>query len=673
MGHPFPYVGSGVAEARRAMECWLCFRDEVPPGARKQVERGIPGPLTGYLRWFERVLVFGNDDDSLQEAVRATYDGLAGGIRKVKPGVPSRKMWRAFNADLDGWLLGVHARHPIALFVKPIEPDATSADAWHDWSCEHIPDLALPTIAELGEPHADVGDYLAQVWRAWAEGRPFEHQRALMAALNDTARTELAKRKALFTPMQAPPAPSAPSLEQSETLWRRCADALEPMPRGPRLEDAFTTALIEHGLDPAHSLTCHLDALRDAERHAEAVALARAALDSGVEEPTHWYSARIDSLIALGRTDEAAEEMPNLVGTLESYSPGTLVAAMTYHRATNETATVSMLYHAGKQWFTSFASYFGRADAAGFGAKPPDLSRQFAAWLTGWCAGEYFDLATQPRLGHFLAWFEKIGASAFGPWVARFEAERERRVALHQALETAASETAAQALVDQLLPSAETEDAARAFHPLRERAPLAAYRYLVGAIRNERRCFYRYPRGGRVDAVVSAMYLALNVPELAERLEETYGIARGYLQVANAALHFNLACCACRLGRRADALGHIARALALDWPDPRRMHDDGDLAPLRGDAAFEQIFFADATRRADIQTRIGDAPERATKAFSPKRPAKARGTSARPRREPSRKGAAKPASKAVSKRSAAGTPKRRAKRARGRVAKKPGK
>jgi len=152
--------------------------------------------------------------------------------------------------------------------------------------------------------------------------------------------------------------------------------------------------------------------------------------------------------------------------------------------------------------------------------------------------------------------------------------------------------------------------AANRFRALHERAPLAAYHLFDRGIANEHREGYRYPTGDRVNAIISLTYLVLNQPSLASELEHAYEIARGYVLVSNAGLHFNLACVACRLGKRTEALGHIARSLALDFPNPQQIHDDNDLAALRGDAVFEKLFVDDAVRR---ETAAREAAELAQK------------------------------------------------------------
>jgi hypothetical protein len=87
--------------------------------------------------------------DALQWGVRAQYDG-----------VRDDAMWNSSNAELDRWLLDVHANHPVSLFVKPIDDEyPTEIDAWHDWSCERVPTEALPIIAALGKQQASVATH----------------------------------------------------------------------------------------------------------------------------------------------------------------------------------------------------------------------------------------------------------------------------------------------------------------------------------------------------------------------------------------------------------------------------------------------------------------------------------------------------------------------------------
>src|SRR5882672_2966516 len=103
MTHPFPYVGSGTAAARKHMELWVCFRDVVPKSARKEIEDAVPDVVGGYFEWIDRVLVFGHGDDSLQWIVRAAYAHVTDEAAEHEddPEMPSDAMWKAFNADID--------------------------------------------------------------------------------------------------------------------------------------------------------------------------------------------------------------------------------------------------------------------------------------------------------------------------------------------------------------------------------------------------------------------------------------------------------------------------------------------------------------------------------------------------------------------------------------------
>jgi hypothetical protein len=646
MTYPFPYIGSGIAAARKEMECFACFRAPVARGERAAIEAGVPGPLAGFFHWSERALAFGHAADSLQWVVRAHYDQVVDEDDEYEPDpeLPSEAQWKAFNAELDAWLLDVHARHPITVFVKPIDEEySTATDAWHEWTCERIPTEALPALAELGKRHAGVATYAARLWRAWAEHQPRERQQLLIAALPAPAREALAQRGALFEPAAPPPRrPRRPSPDESEQIWRERASAGGPL----RLEDAYTAALIERGLDGEYTLTNHLHVLEEAERHADVVELARAVLASGAEFPAHWLRPSVDALIAQGRAPEAGALMPALVGCLESYSPDLLVTAMHYHRAAGEPAVEAMLYHAGMRWLTTFTYHVTKAETKAYGAPADDLPAQLAAWFGRWIAATQWNPATQPRLGHWLVWFDAIGKDHFRDQIAAFEAERDRRIVLRDQLSRATGEATARSLIEQLLPTADTEDAARAFRALRPHAPLAAYDFLLGAIRNERCEGYRFPRGERVDAITSLLWLTLNVPALHERRREAYDLATGYVLVRTSALHYNLGCVAAHLGERAAALRHVARALALDWAHPQQIHDVEDLANLRGDPEFEQLFAADAARR----TAEGAAASTAAAAVAAR--SRSRPAGSKPRARKKARPAAKPRAKTAKPRKA---------------------
>jgi len=593
--HPFPYVGSGIAAARKTMSCFVAFKAAVPKTVRKQLEQGVPQPLAGWFTWHDKTLTFGNDDDSLQWTVRAAYDHVEDDEHEPDPEMPSAAMWRAFNTELDQWLLALHAKHPIALVVKPIDEEySTETDAWHEWSCERIPEDVLPIVAALDK---DAATYVAQIWRAWVETQPFDKQQEIVGALSAAQKRELAKRDALVEPTRAPPEPKLPTLEDAERIWREVAAKEEPSPLGFRLEDGFTAALIERGFDAGYELSHHVGELANADRDDDVIALSRAVLASGAEFPTNWLPGLANALIRQGRLDEVEPVVRDIVASLESYKPEMLSICMRYHAARGESDVEAILYHAGMAWFTSFTYEVPKAQAKRFGARPTDFAAAFARWLERWVGHTAWDVTTQSRMGHWLVWFDTIGTQHVATQVAAFEMERDRRNALWEQLGAAMDEPSAGALVDQLAPTADTEGACRIAAQFHQRAPLAAFALLDRAIANEHRQHYRYATGGRVNAVIMLTYLALNNAALADQLQHAYDVARGYVLVNNPALQYNLACVACRLGKRAESLGHVARALALDYAKPQQIHDDNDLASLVGDPVFEKLFADDAARR----------------------------------------------------------------------------
>lgn len=388
------------------------------------------------------------------------------------------------------------------------------------------------------------------------------------------------------------PSTPLPTLEDALAIWRGLDTTVY------RLEDAWLLEIAARGYE-LRELSWLRHELEEAGRDDELIELAREVLASGAEFPGNWTPPLAERLIAADRLDEAEPVVRDIVANLEPYKSEMLTCAMAYHRARGDTAIEAMLYHAGRRWFTSFKHEFSPDEAASYGPRPRDLPAQFARWLESWVGTTAWEPIRSARLGHWLTWFADIGERWFPSLVAAFEHEREQRAALCEALKVAPDEAAARQLADQIMQRpGDPELIVRAAHGVMPRAPVVAYDLLLHAIRGERRNGYRYRDGDRVVAVVLLTYLPLNHAALADRIAEAYAIGRGYARTSNPNLHFNLACCAARLGRRDAAIGHAAHALARDFPSPRQIHDDNDLEPLRGDPQFEQIFVDDAARRA---------------------------------------------------------------------------
>jgi len=78
--------------------------------------------------------------------------------------------------------------------------------------------------------------------------------------------------------------------------------------------------------------------------------------------------------------------------------------------------------------------------------------------------------------------------------------------------------------------------------------------------------------------------LYTKVGRVADGLEMDNRLVR--MQPDNATARYNLACSLALVGRKADALEALARAVALGYDEPAWMAKDSDLACLKGEPAF---------------------------------------------------------------------------------------
>ncbi|HEU0034020.1 MAG TPA: hypothetical protein VFQ53_25510 [Kofleriaceae bacterium] len=388
------------------------------------------------------------------------------------------------------------------------------------------------------------------------------------------------------------------TFDEAEALWRACAANPGPM----RLEDAFEQAVEDRGF-AEHSLSSHQHALIDRKCTTELVELSRAVLASGAEFPTNWLPALANALIDEGKLDEAEPVVRELLGQLESYKSEMLETAMRYHLARGDASSVTLLYHAGKRWFTSFPT--SKAQNRQHGKPPGDLGAQFFRWLESWVGASHWDVAKTDQIGHWLVWFDTLGNEHCAPYVAAFEAERDRRRALYDKLERARREDMPAIAAEIRQFPGDPDFLAPLAQNIRARNHEVAYDLLMHVITSERRQHYRYPSGQRVECVVMLVHEATTA--LPERIAEAYAIEQGYARVGNPAIPYGLACCAARLGHTDDAVRYLAKALRV-WPDLEQIRSDSDLASLHGDPRWDVAFTRELERRArKQQKKLGNA------------------------------------------------------------------
>jgi hypothetical protein len=125
------------------MGVFVQFAKPVSKAKRKAVVAGAPLSLNGKPSWHDDGwMVVSHDGDSLAWAVRGEFES-------VDPHnygeLASDVQWGAFAAATEAWLLGMHARAPIACVIRAIDQEyGTITNAWHEWSLPRVKQLELP-------------------------------------------------------------------------------------------------------------------------------------------------------------------------------------------------------------------------------------------------------------------------------------------------------------------------------------------------------------------------------------------------------------------------------------------------------------------------------------------------------------------------------------------------
>ena len=414
------------------------------------------------------------------------------------PEMPSAAMWKQFNADIDAWLLGVHAHHPIEIVVKPIDEEySTETDAWHDWTCARIPTAVLPKVEEVD---VEVARYVAEMWKAWVQEKSFDEQLAVVGRLGP--------RRKGAQEVQGAVRPEGEAADAEAALGRRSGSDL-------------ATVGGDHAGIAAMACASKMHSSRD-DRAAVHVLARRArieAADRGSQDRLHRAracgarfgrgvsdeldaAARVDAL-EQGRLDEAKPVVHDIVAYLESYKPEMLSAAMRYHAARGEHEIVAMLYHAGMMWFTSFTYEVPKTQAVQYGKRAPISrpssragSRAGSARRHGTCrrsraraTGLSGSTASTRRCSRRRSLRSRPSAIA-GSRCGRSSKRRPmRRLHVRSSISSRRPPT--------------PNGAARIAGALHTRAPLAVFELLDRAIANEHRGGYRYPTGGCVNAIIS--------------------------------------------------------------------------------------------------------------------------------------------------------------------------
>ena len=380
MADPFPFIGHGVGFARKRMELYLGFADEVTVDDRGHIEAGCPAPLSCFFEWTVRGLAFGSDD-TLHARVRRAYAG------RPIAGRPGTEQWRAMAEDLESWVRETHGRWPIAYVIWPLDQEVGhDTDGWHDRSLAQIPSTILPDLLQQDSDHARwFVENVARLWRATTRARPAAEQAAALDALSPDVRRALDDFDLLWVPEEPAPVDTRREIEPRELLevWR-------DTPRTPgTLEASLREIQARRFPDtkPADLRYTLVSAVREMNVPGDGLELCDLVLAEGASP--EWSALRAQFLAALGRLEEAKLALPAvLAGHVRDerwYSSNeAMIAFHDYHAATGETELAEVILHGG-----SPLGSFLRLEARSLGRSvrdraPPRAATRFAELLDRW-------------------------------------------------------------------------------------------------------------------------------------------------------------------------------------------------------------------------------------------------------------------------------------------------
>ncbi len=158
--YPFPFVGAGLASYFEWGGLYVWFEDPPPRSARAQLLKKIPEPFRHDAEWGGSVLHASSGDQFTNLHICSAYGKLGDpdddddyddfeGFGVGQP-FPNDAQSKAFEADINNWLLALHRKHPIAFVARREDSEAggTKLDAWHRWSLTRFADVILPRVEE---------------------------------------------------------------------------------------------------------------------------------------------------------------------------------------------------------------------------------------------------------------------------------------------------------------------------------------------------------------------------------------------------------------------------------------------------------------------------------------------------------------------------------------------
>lgn len=609
--HPYLHVGHGVSAARKTWGLLVVLRDPLPAPLTKLA---VPPALdTIEAKVGERTVVLMHDSDSLQWVVAATY-GKPG--PRANKGEATGDQWQAFNDDVDATLARLHARHPIAAVIRPIDDEyGTGVSAWHAWSMRELPRY-LAFLFATGDATRWYVEHACDLWRGWLHEQPLADQEKVLAALPADALPVLKALGGVPSAEEPEKVAPQPTLEEMEAAWAAIPEAadvftaFEAAFAHPDRSEAWDLFRFQHALlDDAH---------RTAARAPLRIDLLRRALASpSCRWPdTHWRPHLVDELVRAGRLDEARAEIGRVVLGANSYTDANWESIVGLCDALERPTDGDAVHRMADRYVTGY-HLDRRVPKLAPAAQREQASRVLLELSAE--VREALDDLDDDALSNAAFRFEdlckeRLGDAALVAEGARLRAafndRRERRLADGRAkLERGepVPEATLQVLLREAQQGAGTLDVAAAERLARAAvgfpklaADIAAVAYYAkdqnmdAAIATSLVLFEAPPppEGRARTAWLQSANNTLIFTHSAKRYEESARLADQVVGYAreNPYITHAAACSYAAVGRYDDAFDQVKQAIALGYDHVDRVAVDTDLGPLLARADFQALF-----------------------------------------------------------------------------------
>jgi hypothetical protein len=165
MSTPFPFLGQGDAEYYEWFEMWIWFEEPVPKSARKALMKGAPRLCAMDAQWPDPSLLWASTGDQWiqmhlvdEYGTKAAQKKMHAAMAKEDPDdddlddmIAMGGETKKFNADIEKWLLALHAKRPILFAARREDGEAggTKLGAWHKKSIPLFRERVAPVLAKL--------------------------------------------------------------------------------------------------------------------------------------------------------------------------------------------------------------------------------------------------------------------------------------------------------------------------------------------------------------------------------------------------------------------------------------------------------------------------------------------------------------------------------------------